>query len=46
MATFRDGVLDIGALENDAMVVDSFLFFDEVLRVAILSSGDVRGRRG
>ena len=35
--------MDIGALENDAVVVDSFLFFDEVVGEAILS-GAVVGR--
>lgn len=36
METFRDGVLDFGALEDDAVVVYAFLFLEEVIGVAIL----------
>lgn len=44
METFRDGVLDFGALEDNALVVATVLFVDEVLGVAILSGAAV-GRR-
>jgi hypothetical protein len=44
MKTFRDGVLDFGALEDNALVVAAVLFVDEVLSVAILSGAAV-GRR-
>jgi hypothetical protein len=45
METFRDGVLDFGALENDAGVVEALLFVKEVVSVAILSGAAV-GRVG
>jgi hypothetical protein len=45
METFRDGVLDVGALEDDARVVEAVFFVDEALGVAILAGAAV-GRRG
>lgn len=37
--TFRDGVLNLSALDDDILVVDAFLLFDEVVAVAVLACG-------
>ena len=35
--TFRDGALDIGALGDDAVVIDTFLLFNQVIAVTVLA---------
>jgi len=40
--TFGNGVLDFGAFEDNVVIVEAFLFFDEVIVVAIFAGG-VRG---
>lgn len=41
--TFGNGVLDFGAFEDDVVVVEAFLFFDEVIVVAIFAAAGVGG---
>jgi len=37
--SFRDGALNLCALEDDILVVDPFLLFDQVVAVAVLVCG-------
>ena len=41
--TFRDGVLNFCAFKNNVMVVKTFFFFNEVIGVAVFSTGTVVG---
>jgi hypothetical protein len=45
METFRDCILDLGTLEDNTLVVDTVLFIDEILSVAILFGAAVGGRK-
>ncbi|MED6108435.1 hypothetical protein PIB30_023843 [Stylosanthes scabra] len=44
--TFGNGALDFNAFDNDVVVVDAFLLFDEVIVVAILGGGVGRSAPG
>ena len=42
--TFGDGVLDLGTLDDDVVVVEVLILLDEVVAVAVLAAA--RGGRG
>lgn len=44
--SFGNGALDFSAFDNDVVVVDAFLLFDEIIVVAILGGGVGRSVSG